>query len=196
MVLYFKNMSNRIIILFVIIFLGLLFFISYNGNDKLEKNNQEIEKIDTSYDSDNENEDFNDFNNYDKSTETNNLEIEDKKDVKGFNNVNNDNKIIEVVHFHGTRQCWACIKVGELAFKTIKEEFLDEYNNGIIIFLDINGELPENKEIVKKYQARGSSLFINRIINGNDNIVEDVNVWRLIYNENEFINYFKDKLSS
>jgi len=102
---------------------------------------------------------------------------------------------IEVVHFHGTHQCWSCITVGEYALKTIKEKFPEEYKNGTIVFRDINGELPENREMVIKYQARGSSLFINAIINGKNNIEEDVTVWRLVSNESQFINYFQDKLN-
>jgi len=102
---------------------------------------------------------------------------------------------IEVVHFHATQQCWSCITVGEYAFKTIKEKFPEEYKNGTIVFKDINGELPKNKDIVIKYQAGGSSLFVNAITNGKDNIEEDVTVWRLVVNEGQFINYFQNKLS-
>lgn len=102
---------------------------------------------------------------------------------------------IEVIHFHGTHQCWSCITVGEYALKTIRQKFLKEYNSEKIVFKDINGELPENKDIVTKYQARGSSLFVNSITNGKDRIEEDVNVWRLVNNEDQFINYFENKLN-
>ncbi len=102
---------------------------------------------------------------------------------------------IEVVHFHGAQQCWSCVTVGEYALKTIKEKFPDEYKNGTIVFRDINGELPKNKDLVIKYQARGSSLFINAIKDGKDNIKEDVTVWRLISNEKQFINYFENNLN-
>ncbi len=83
----------------------------------------------------------------------------------------------------------------QICLKTIKEKFPKEYENGIIVFKDINGELPENKDIVMKYQARGSSLFVNAIINGKNNIEEDVTVWRLVSNEDQFINYFQNKLN-
>jgi len=102
---------------------------------------------------------------------------------------------IEVVHFHATQQCWSCITVGEYALKTIKEKFPEEYTSGSIVFRDINGELPENKDMVVKYQARGSALFVNAITAGKDNIEEDVTVWRLVSNENQFISYFQDKLN-
>jgi hypothetical protein len=101
---------------------------------------------------------------------------------------------IEVVHFHATQQCWSCITVGEYALKTIKEKFPDEYKKGIIVFRDINGELPENRELVMKYRAGGSSLYINAISSGLDNIEEDTAVWRLVTNEQQFLNYFESKL--
>ena len=102
---------------------------------------------------------------------------------------------IEVVHFHATQQCWSCITVGEYALKTIAEKFPEEYKNGTIVYKDINGELPENSAVVAKYQAGGSSLFVNAIRNGQDNIAEDINVWRYVSNESQFVSYFEKKLN-
>ncbi|PIV00819.1 hypothetical protein COS55_02755, partial [Candidatus Shapirobacteria bacterium CG03_land_8_20_14_0_80_40_19] len=70
------------------------------------------------------------------------------------------------------------------------------YASGKIVYKDIDGELKENQEIVVKYQARGSSLFVNAIRDEQDNIEEDVTVWRLINSESQFISYFENKLSS
>ncbi len=103
---------------------------------------------------------------------------------------------IKVVHFHGTHQCWSCITVGEYALQTIKDKFPEEYQSGKIVFKDINGELSENKEIVIKYQARGSSLFINTISNDKDSIEEDITVWRLVNNQENFTDYFENKLKT
>jgi len=101
---------------------------------------------------------------------------------------------IEVVHFHGTQQCWSCRTVGEYALKTIKERFPEEYKNGTIVFSDVNGELPANRDIVTRYQARSSSLFVNAITAGNDNIHEDATVWRLVSNEQQYMDYFEAEL--
>ncbi|MFH0854127.1 MAG: hypothetical protein V1891_01410, partial [bacterium] len=73
-------------------------------------------------------------------------------------------------------------------------KFPEEYQSGKITFKDINGELPENKDMVMKYRAAGSSLFVNAIKNGADNIEEDTTVWRLISDENKFIDYFQEKI--
>jgi hypothetical protein len=103
---------------------------------------------------------------------------------------------IEVVHFHGTQQCWSCKTIGEFALKTITEKFPEEYKNGTIVFKDINGELSENRDIVMKYQAVGSSLYVNAIRSGTDNIKQDTTVWRLVSNEQQFTNYFESKLKT
>jgi len=103
---------------------------------------------------------------------------------------------IEVVHFHGTRQCWSCITVGEFALETIKNMFPEEYQSGRIVFKDINSDLPENKAIVDKYQARGSSLFVNAVSNNKDSIEEDTTVWRLVTNQERFTDYFENKLKA
>ena len=103
---------------------------------------------------------------------------------------------IEVVHFHATQQCWSCITVGEYALKTIKEKFPEEYESGKIVYKDINAELPANKDIVIKYQASGSSLFVNAISEGKENIEEDATVWRLVTNETQFVSYFENKLEN
>jgi len=103
---------------------------------------------------------------------------------------------IEVVHFHGTRQCWTCITVGKYALKTIREKLSKDYQDGTIIFKDINVELPENTDIVIKYQARGSSLFVNAITGGRDIIEEDIKVWSLVTDETQFVDYFEKKLKN
>ena len=103
---------------------------------------------------------------------------------------------IEVVHFHGTQQCVSCIAVGKLALKTIQDKFPAEYASGKIAFKEINGELPENEAIVTKYQARGSSLFVNAIRGEKDEIAEDTTVWRLVNSEEQYLNYFEGKLKT
>jgi len=101
---------------------------------------------------------------------------------------------IEVVHFHATQQCWSCTTVGQYALKTIQERFPKEYEDGTIVFRDINAELPENRDTVIQYQARGSSLFVNGITGGQDHIQEDIRVWRLVNDEQAFMDYFEGKL--
>lgn len=103
---------------------------------------------------------------------------------------------IEVFLFHATQRCTTCIAIGRLAGETVNEYFQPEIKDGKIEFKEINIDLPENKELATKFQASGSALFINAISNGQDNIAEDVNVWRLTQNETQFKNYLKEKIDN
>jgi len=101
---------------------------------------------------------------------------------------------VEVFMFHSTQRCPTCIKIGQLTKATIEERFSEQLKSGKINFREINIDLPENKILAEKFQAGGSALFINAITNGKDNIKEDINVWRLVSNEQRFITYFEDKI--
>ncbi|MBU0591005.1 hypothetical protein KKF81_06550 [Candidatus Micrarchaeota archaeon] len=98
---------------------------------------------------------------------------------------------VEIIHFHGTHQCTSCIKVGELAEKTVNTYFKNELESGKIVFAHINGDLPENQELVNKYGVTGSSLWIGTYVNGEFYKEQNVNVWYKIDNEADYLEYLK-----
>lgn len=103
---------------------------------------------------------------------------------------------IEVFAFHSTSRCISCITVGRWTEETINKNFQTEISEGRIEFREINIDLPENKEIVRKFKATGSSLFINAIRDGKDNIEENTKVWRLLQDEAAFKAHVKVKLDN
>jgi len=103
---------------------------------------------------------------------------------------------IEVFLFHATQRCNTCITIGKYAGETVAESFQPEIWEGRIEFKEINIDLPENKTLVQKFQASGSSLFINVITSGQDNISEDTTVWRLTQDKAQFKIYLKNKLDN
>lgn len=103
---------------------------------------------------------------------------------------------IEVIDFHGNRRCFSCQTIEKYAKETLEEFFQPELRDGKITFESINVEEAQNKEIMQKYQARGSSLFINVIRDGKDNISEDTQVWRLVRDEQAYKKYFKEKIEN
>ncbi len=129
------------------------------------------------------------------SSDTGNTAVADQPDSPKQLVVTNADQVI-IVHFHGTQQCWSCIEVGKLTQKTLEANFAEELDSEKIVFKEINGELPENREIVQKYQARGSSLFINAIKDDQDHIAEDTTVWRLINSEERFNEYLTEKINN
>jgi len=109
--------------------------------------------------------------------------------------VKNSADKIEVYYFHRTQRCYSCLALGQYIKETIEQEFFEEIESGRIDFREINVDLPENKDVAKKFQASGSSLFINVIKNGQDNISQDTNVWRLLSNKVQFKNYLENKIN-
>ncbi len=103
---------------------------------------------------------------------------------------------LEVYYFHRTARCYSCKTIGQYVKETIEQKYNEQTSNGLIDFREINVDLAENKEIAKKFQASGSSLFINRIIDNEDNIEQDIDVWKLVNNEAQFKNYLENKLNS
>ena len=101
---------------------------------------------------------------------------------------------VEVIHFHGTHQCYSCIKVGDLAQKTINTYFSKEIAEGKISFAHINGELPENQDKAAKYGATGSSLWIGTYSDGEFHKEQNINVWYKINDEADYMNYMKGVL--
>jgi len=103
---------------------------------------------------------------------------------------------VEVFLFHSTQRCITCITIGKFAGETVAEFFQPELRDGLIEFREINIDLPENRTLAQKFQASGSSLRINVIAKGQDNISEDTTVWRLTQNKTQFKSYLKDKLDN
>jgi hypothetical protein len=99
---------------------------------------------------------------------------------------------IEVYHFHATRQCYTCKTVGNYSEETVNTYFSNELKSGKLVYAHINVDLPENKALVDKYEAKGSSLLIG--VYGKDGSFskqEDTAVWYKIDNETDFMNYLK-----
>ena len=99
---------------------------------------------------------------------------------------------LEIYHFHGTHQCHSCITVGDYAEATVNAYFKNELDKGIIIFGHINGELPENRDLVMKYGATGSSLWLGTYAKDSKFTPEqNINVWYKINDKNEYMRYLK-----
>jgi len=98
---------------------------------------------------------------------------------------------LEIYHFHGTHQCYSCKTVGNYAEETVNTYFKDELDKGLIVFDHINGDLPENRDLVMKYGATGSSLWLGTYNGEEFNAEENVNVWYKIRDKLDYMNYLK-----
>jgi hypothetical protein len=86
---------------------------------------------------------------------------------------------VEMYHFHGDHQCASCIAVGDLAEKTVNENFKDELASGRLVFAHVNYDLPENAALATKYNVTGSSLWIGIYDNNGFHMQQIMDVWYL-----------------
>jgi outer membrane murein-binding lipoprotein Lpp len=98
---------------------------------------------------------------------------------------------VEVIHFHPAQQCYSCRTLGEYANETVNTFFAPELASGKLVFQEVNLNLPENADLVKKYEVTGSSLWIGVYDANGFHKEQNVNVWYKINNETEFAQYLQ-----
>jgi hypothetical protein len=117
------------------------------------------------------------------------------KAIHQENEYPSDIEKIEIIHFHGNNQCFSCITVGDYAEETINTYFKKEIDEGFIEFKHLNGQLPENKDLVLKYGATGSSLWIGTyFLDGTFKAEQNINVWYKVNNKEDYMNYLKSEI--
>lgn len=67
---------------------------------------------------------------------------------------------VTVINFHGAKRCRSCIGIGELAQKTIDEDFPDEKQSGRIHWEHVNYDEPANAHFVKDYELVSSTVLV------------------------------------
>ncbi len=96
---------------------------------------------------------------------------------------------VEVYHFHGNTQCPSCIAVGDLAEKTVNDNFKAELASGRLVFAHVNYDLPENSALAAKYGVTGSSLWLGTYDSDGFHKQQDLDVWYLIDDKNAYSSY-------
>jgi len=99
---------------------------------------------------------------------------------------------VEVFHFHGKQQCYSCITMGDLAEKTVNENFKDELASGRLVFAHVNYDLAENSALKTKYGVTGSSLWIGVYDADGFHKKQDIRVWSLIVNKEAYSAYVSE----
>ena len=74
--------------------------------------------------------------------------------------------------FHGTRQCATCKNMKVNTQATLDKYFANELKSGKIVYLIIDVDDKKNEKIAEKFQAAGTDLMINKIVNGKDSIAD------------------------
>jgi hypothetical protein len=111
------------------------------------------------------------------------------------NQINKNTKLL-VYYFHITNRCHTCISIEATTKKVLEETYQKKLDDGTIIFKTFNVDLPENKDIVKKYEAYGATLALTKIENGKEVGTEDITsmAFSKINNEDLFKSELKSKI--
>lgn len=95
-------------------------------------------------------------------------------DVKALEmpvNVVRQNRL-EVYCFHGTRQCETCKNMKANTKTTLDRYFASQLKDSSIIFTIIDVDDEKNEKLAEKFQATGTALMINKVVDGKDSIVD------------------------
>ena len=99
---------------------------------------------------------------------------------------------VEIMHFHGTRQCDTCIAVGEYAKETVNTYFAKQAESGAVEFKEVNSDLPDSAEIVRQYGAGGASLWIGIYDkDGGFSKEENTDVWFRVNDKQGYMDYLR-----
>ena len=79
---------------------------------------------------------------------------------------------IEVLDFHSTHRCMTCNAIEANTKYTLETYFTKEVEQGKITFQAINVDKKENEKIAEKFEAAGTALFLNVIINGKEKQID------------------------
>jgi hypothetical protein len=95
---------------------------------------------------------------------------------------------VDVIYFHRPQRCVTCLCFEERVRYVVSTYFQNELNSGKMTFgvYDIGDS--KNADIVKKYGAYSSQLFINTVKDGTDHItdIQDIWSWHCTSNKQSF----------
>lgn len=75
---------------------------------------------------------------------------------------------IEVIDFYSTHRCMTCNAIEANTRYTLETYFAKELENGTINFKTVNVDDDVNYNIAEKFEASGTALFLNIIVNGKE----------------------------
>lgn len=102
------------------------------------------------------------------------------------------------MYFHITDRCQACYQIEENLRATMFRYFKKQMEKGEIDLYILNCELEENRELVLKYDAFGSTLVLTPYYHGTELETEDITAWsfQMSGNKELFVKELKEMIES
>lgn len=106
-------------------------------------------------------------------------------------------KKIVVLYFHGVEDCPACFRIEELTRQALETEFQDKLQGGRLEFQRINAELPENRQLVERYQLTARAVIVSEMAQGQAIRWKPLEkVWEFLDNEPAFTQYVHTEITN
>lgn len=120
-----------------------------------------------------------------------------QEEKKKTTSVDNSISKIEVIDFHSTHRCMTCNAIEANTKFTLNTYFSKELKDNKIALKIVNVDKKENEEIAKKFEASGTSLFLNVVKNGQENYINLTEFAFMNGNDQEaFSKELKEKIES
>jgi len=101
---------------------------------------------------------------------------------------------VDVVYFHRTVRCYSCQYAEAGTNYTVETYFADEMASGKLTFQSVDVQDEANADIIEKYGAYGSQLFINTVKDGTDHIEQVTDIWYVLGDDEAFVEVVKSKI--
>ena len=101
---------------------------------------------------------------------------------------------VDVVYFHRTQRCYSCQYAEAGTNYTLETYFADEMASGKLTFQSVDVQDEANADIIEKYGAYGSQLFINTIRDGTDHIEQITDIWLVVGDNEAFVEVVKTEI--
>jgi hypothetical protein len=103
---------------------------------------------------------------------------------------------VEVVYFHRTVRCEACLNAENYTRETLAKYFAEQMQSGLITLQVLDMEKSENAALVKKFDAAGSALYLSVLIQGTEYLCPNSDIWFYTTNKYLFVDTLRKKLTS
>lgn len=103
---------------------------------------------------------------------------------------------VEVLYFHATIRCEACLMIEKYTKETIEQVFANELKSGILTFKSLDFMQDENSNYVEKFSIETQTLIV-QITNGKETVrwKNLEKIWEYLNNYSNFRKYIVEEVS-
>jgi len=103
---------------------------------------------------------------------------------------------IEILYFHATIRCHACLTIEEYTSNILKTRFQNEMDNGLFKFKSIDFLEEENEHYQQDYHIDTQSLILSKKEDGKEIEWKNLDkIWDYYYDFNKFEKYITEEIN-